>query len=362
MICRPLFLNTTFFLHRMYNSNTELFNKELRSILAVSFYTLVSIGLIFLNHFILTNEKVKTDPLFMSWFQFIVAYFLIIIITTLCSKIPLLNLFPQIHYNFFIALKVLPVSLTYLLMIGLNNKCLASLSVSSYQIVRSLSIFFNIAQTYFILKKKTSFRCCLACLGVVFGFLLGINGDVNLSIRGAIIGVISSFFSSLYSIVVKKIMSLLENNEYLLLEYNTPISIILLSPILYYNKEFEIFSTDMPLKFWIIQISAGILGFILNISVFLNIKYTTPLTHNICGTVKSCLQTMLAFIVFPGTEKMTVKKFFGTLLVIGFSTYYAFIRRSEMAESLEQNKKENDLAFLLNDTGTEIIGIEERKL
>lgn len=339
------------------NNNNEIRNKEYKSILAVSFYMVVSIGLIFLNRFILTNSMIKTDPNFMSWFQFVVAYIIIVIITTLCPNVPLLNLFPPFHYKLSIALKVLPVSLAYLLMIGLNNKCLAFLSVSSYQIVRSLSILFNIIQTYFILKKKTSLRCCLACFGVVFGFMLGINGDVNLSVKGAIIGVISSFFASLYSIVVKKVMGLLEDNEYLLLEYNTPIAIIILTPILYYKNEFSIFTKKLPLRFWAIQVSAGIVGFIINISIFLNIKYTTPLTHNLCGTAKSCIQTMLAFVVFPGSEKMTIKKFCGTVLVIGFSAYYAFVRKREMENRNET--KEDDMKLLLNDAETEIIGITE---
>ena len=46
--------------------------------------------------------------------------------------------------------------------------------------------------------------------------------------KGAIFGVCSSLFVALYSIVVKKVMSLLDDNEYLLIEYNTPIAIILL--------------------------------------------------------------------------------------------------------------------------------------
>jgi hypothetical protein len=79
----------------------------------------------------------------------------------------------------------------------------------------------------------------------------------------------------------------------------------------------------------------GLTGFVINIAIFLNIKYTTPLTHNLSGTLKACLQTVLAFVFFPDGETMSPLKFIGTVLVIGFSGYYAFVRRAEMQVKIE---------------------------
>ncbi|KAK8857806.1 hypothetical protein M9Y10_012900 [Tritrichomonas musculus] len=335
------------------NARSELQKKQLQSILAVSFYMTVSIGLVFLNRLVLTNKTEKAGALFVSWYQFVVAYVIIIIITTFCPNVPLLNLFPPIRYQWSVVTKVLPVSFTYLMMIGFNNKCLEYVSVSGYQIVRSLTIMFNIILTFMILHNKTSLRCCLACGGVVVGFLCGVEGEVNLSLKGAIFGVCSSFFVALYSIVVKKVMGLLDDNEYLLIEYNTPIAIILLIPIVWYSGEFDVLTKGMSAKFWGMQTLAGVVGFIINIAIFLNIKYTTPLTHNLSGTVKACLQTLLAFVVFPGSETMTTMKFIGTVLVIGFSAYYAYVRKTEMKQKYEQSMADSKPLYDVNEESKE---------
>lgn len=335
------------------NAKQELQKKQLQSILAVSFYMTVSIGLVFLNRLVLTDKTEKAGALFVSWYQFVVAYVIIIIITTLFPNVPLLNLFPPIHYQWNIVLKVLPVSLTYLLMIGFNNKCLEYVSVSGYQIVRSLTILFNIVLTYFMLNTKTSIRACLACGGVVVGFLCGIEGEVGLSMKGAFYGICSSIFVALYSIVVKKVMGLLDNNEYLLIEYNTPIAIILLIPFVWSSGEFDVLTKGMSARFWGMQTFAGIVGFVINIAIFLNIKYTTPLTHNLSGTVKACLQTLLAFVIFPGTETMSVMKFIGTVLIIGFSAYYAYVRKTEMKQTIEAQHQDSKPLYDVNEANNE---------
>jgi GDP-fucose transporter C1 len=316
--------------------------KTLQSAAAVTFYMTVSIALVFLNRLVLTHKAEKAGALFVSWYQFVVAYVIIIIITTLFPNVPLLNLFPPIQYKLEIIIKVIPVSIAYLLMIGFNNKCLEYVSVSAYQIVRSLTIVFNIVLTYFILREKTSFRAILACLGVVVGFFFGVQGEIGLSPRGAIYGIISSVCVAMYSIVVKRALGLLDKNEYLLIEYNTQIAIISLAPFVWYSGEFSVLGEGRSARFWLMQTLAGVVGFVINIAIFLNINYTSPLTHNLSGTVKACLQTLLAFVFFPGSEIMTVMKFIGTILVIGFSAVYAYVRKQEMTKKITAENEVKD--------------------
>ena len=346
------------------NPPTDYKKAQLQSALAVSFYMSVSIGLVFLNRIVLTGKE-KAGALFVSWYQFIVAYIIIIIVSNFCQNVPLLNLFPPFNYKLSTFIKVLPVSASYLLMIGFNNKCLEYVSVSGYQIVRSLTILFNILLTFFVLNEKTSLKACLACGGVVVGFILGVEGEIGLTWKGAVFGVLSSFFVALYSIVVKRALNLLNNNEYLLIEYNTPIAIIALTPFVYFNGEFNVLFEPRTKRFWVMQTLAGIVGFVINIAIFLNIKYTTPLTHNISGTVKACLQTLLALVLFKGSEKMTFHKFIGTILTIGFSALYAYIRKTEMKKKFENAEQNESQKLLLSDNlneeeDTNIIEEEEK--
>jgi GDP-fucose transporter C1 len=346
------------------DGSEEVRKKTLQAGLAVTFYMTVSIGLVFLNRLVLTDKTEKAGALFVSWYQFLVAYVIIVVITSVFPNVPLLNLFPRLSYKPSVFLKVIPVSATYLLMIGFNNKCLEYVSVSAYQIVRSLTIVFNIVLTYFVLGQTTSLLAMLACAGVVAGFFLGVEGEIDLSFRGAIYGIASSLFVALYSIAVKKVMELLGNNEYLLIEYNTPVAIVALAPFVWYGGEFQGLG-GRSLRFWTMQTLAGVVGFIINIAIFLNIKYTTPLTHNLSGTVKACLQTLLAFVIFPGSEIMTTMKFIGTVLIIACSAFYARVRQIEMKKKItaDAKEKENDDAdgATLLDPGAEFKITEQKE-
>ncbi|CAO3676766.1 unnamed protein product [Umbelopsis ramanniana] len=81
-------------------------------------------------------------------------------------------------------------------------------------------------------------------------------------------------------------------------------------------------------RFWTLMVLTGITGFGINISVFLQVKFTSPLTNTISGTAKSCLQTLLASLIFQNT--ITPANAIGILLAIFGSSYYSYIRYREM--------------------------------
>lgn len=83
------------------------------------------------------------------------------------------------------------------------------------------------------------------------------------------------------------------NNQYYLLRrlliYNTILAIFLLFPIVYFSGELDLLKiTPMVWDsyFWFVMTVTGIMGFLINISTFLQIKVTSPLTHNLSGTAK----------------------------------------------------------------------------
>ena len=73
---------------------------------------------------------------------------------------------------------------------------------------------------------------------------------------------------------------------------------------------------------------AGVLGFLIGIVTVMQIQVTSPLTHNISGTAKACVQTLLAYLIWKNDS--TVKGNIGVFLVILGSGIYAFVRMQEM--------------------------------
>ncbi|EGC39272.1 hypothetical protein DICPUDRAFT_27239 [Dictyostelium purpureum] len=296
----------------------------------IAFYFVISITLVFLNKTLMSDFNFEY-PLFITWYQQIISFISIYIMTNISSKVPALSFFPAFEFKRETAIKVLPVTIVLTGMIIFNNLCLEYVEVSFYQIARSLTICFSIIFTYLILKTKTSYRATLACLVVFLGFILGSVGEVNFSWKGIVFGLLSSCFVALYSIYVKKVLPACDGNEWRLSIYNTAISIVLMFPLLIISGEASTIMGEKLLHsftFWVYMTIAGICGYLISISVFMQIKHTSPLTNNISGTVKACVQTILAVMIWG--NKITFQNGLGIAIVIGGSFWYSFIRYQEM--------------------------------
>ncbi|CAG8530915.1 6631_t:CDS:2 [Diversispora eburnea] len=268
-------------------------NSVIRIFSVVAFYWIASLAVVFLNKFILSTSEYKFPfPLFVTWFQLIVALVILMICGTLGQSFKTFSVIPPYECEMNIARKIAPLTFMYVMMLTFNNMCLQYVEVA-----RSLSIIFNIIFTYTLLGGKTSFPA-LACCSVVFmGFVIGSYGEINFSWEGIIYGVASSVFVALYGIYVKKTLIYVENDQWRLLHYNTTLSVFLLFPLVLFSGELQDIVNVHFLgetNFWILMIFTGITGFIINIAMFMQIKVTTPLTNTISGTAKACFQTALA--------------------------------------------------------------------
>ena len=196
------------------------------------------------------------------------------------------------------------------MMLTFNNLCLRDVEVTFYQVARSLTILFQMVLTYVILGNKTSNMAILACFIVFLGFLMGSKGEVNFSWKGIIYGLSSSFFVALYGIYVKKTLKIVDNDEWKLLHYNSAIACVLLFPMTIAFGEFPALLDTYFLDdfmFWLLMTITAVMGFLINIAMFLQIKVTSPLTNTISGTAKACTQTILAWLIFRNEISLLVK-------------------------------------------------------
>ncbi|CAH1766353.1 2189_t:CDS:2, partial [Entrophospora sp. SA101] len=298
----------------------------------VAFYWAASLSLVFLNKFILSTSEYKFPyPLFVTWYQLMIALVVLVIWGSLGKRIKALSIIPPHEFDLGIAVKVMPLTFMYVMMLAFNNLCLQYVEVTFYQVARSLSIIFNIIFTYTLLGQKTSFAALISC-GIVFiGFVIGSYGELNFSWEGIIYGVASSAFVALYGIYVKKTLVYVDNNQWRLLHYNTTISIVFLFPMVLLSGELKAIADVYFLHefgFWFLMTITGITGFIINIAMFLQIKFTTPLTNTISGTAKSCVQTALAAWYFQ--NPISPMNGTGIFLALFGSGLYSWIRFKEM--------------------------------
>jgi len=122
-----------------------------------------------------------------------------------------------------------------------------------------------------------------------------------------------------------------DKDEWRLAFYNNVNATLLFIPLMFMFGEFQILIKFAPLLtsklFWVVMNLAGALGFVIGIVTIVQIKLTSALTHNMVGTAKSGLQTLLALILWQ--NPVTYQSLFGIALVLLGSGIYALVRATE---------------------------------
>lgn len=345
----------------------------------VATYWTVSICMVYLNKILMSNEGISIDaPLFVTWFQCIATTF-ICWFAGVCGeraqksiqyapvssnenssaskhgppKPSFFAQFPKATYQFDIAGKVFPLSCVFVAMITFNNLCLKFVEVSFYNVARSLTIVFNVFFSKIMLGQMNSTKTLLCLLIVIIGFFIGSHGELNFSVIGTSCGVMSSLFVSLNSIFTKKILPVVEDNHWRLTFYNNVNASILFLPlILYFEGEVIATAMDNQLRngiFWSAMCCAGFFGFSIGIVTVLQIKATSPLSHNISGTAKAAVQSMMAFYLWG--NQPTVMGVLGIFTVLGGSLLYTFVKMSENRQAsaaLQQQQAQKQVELTTN--------------
>jgi solute carrier family 35 (GDP-fucose transporter), member C1 len=76
--------------------------------------------------------------------------------------------------------------------------------------------------------------------------------------------------------------------------------------------------------FWLCMTVTGVMGFGIGLVTVMQVKATSPLTHNISGTAKAAVQSLLAFYIWGNAA--TLNGVLGILLVIFGSGLYTWVQ------------------------------------
>ncbi|KAL5284551.1 SLC35C1 family protein [Megaselia abdita] len=320
------------------DKTTTLTQKYLYIFFVVSVYWIVSIVTVFVNKALLSSSSVNLNaPLFVTWFQCLVSALICFTFSKLGSCFPRTITVPSGNpFKWETFKNILPLSILFTAMIASNNLCLKHVGVAFYYIGRSLTTVFNVLLTYILLRQKTSLQCVICCGVVVFGFLLGVDQESlsdSFSFLGTFFGIVGSLSLSLYSIYTKKTLPHVNNEIWLLSYYNNVYSSFLFLPLIIFSGEIEEVVKYEHLKeawFWVAMSIGGICGFSIGYVTSLQIKVTSPLTHNISGTAKACAQTVLATQWFNETKSFLW--WTSNVVILLGSGVYARIKQLEIKQ------------------------------
>ncbi|XP_061743438.1 GDP-fucose transporter 1 isoform X1 [Nerophis ophidion] len=328
--------------------------RALRIAAVVALYWFISITMVFLNNHLLDNHDLDA-PLFVTFYQCLVTVGLCWLMQLLSALNPRLIDFPSVKLDLKTSREVLPLSVVFIGMITFNNLCLKHVGVAFYTVGRSLSTVFNVLMSYIILKQTTSFKAISCCGLILGGFWLGVDQEGlagSLSWSGVFFGVLASACVSLNAIYTKKVMPAVDGNIWKLSYYNNINACILFLPLILVFGELgrvANFSRLADAGFWGMMTLGGVFGFAIGYVTGLQIKYTSPLTHNVSGTAKSCAQTVIA-VVYNSSSK-SLLWWTSNMLVLCGSSAYTWVRSREMKRTPTKQPQDFTTEKLLGEKG-----------
>ncbi|XP_066491757.1 GDP-fucose transporter 1 isoform X2 [Tiliqua scincoides] len=316
--------------------------RAMRIATVVSLYWFISITMVFLNKYLLGSPSLSLNaPLFVTFYQCLVTVLICKILSLLSSCCPLGYVdFPSIRMDLKVSRSVLPLSVVFIGMITFNNLCLKYVGVAFYNVGRSLTTVFNVLLSYMLLKQTTSLYALLACAVIIGGFWLGIDQEGvegTLSWVGIAFGILASLCVSLNAIYTKKVLPAVDHSIWHLTFYNNFNACILFLPFLLISSEFSTlyhFDKLGSVYFWGMMTLSGVFGFAIGYVTGLQIKFTSPLTHNVSGTAKACAQTVLAVCYYEETKSFLW--WTSNMMVLGGSFAYTWVKGLEMKKEQEE--------------------------
>ena len=315
----------------------------------IALYWVVSISMVYLNKMLVSSEDSSIPaPMFITWYQCVITVAICRVLGNLGESarrqagISFFTQFPAVEYSTNVGMQVMPLSVIFVGMIAFNNLCLKYVEVSFYNVARSLSMVFNVVFTYLILGKQTSLQTCGTLLIIILGFLVGIDGEVHFNLFGTACGVIASLFVCMNSIYTAKILPKVDGDKNRLLFYNNFNAAMLFLPLIVLfegSMILENISKLTSLFFWFAMTVTGIMGFCIGLVTVMQIKATSPLTHNISGTAKAAAQSILAFYIWQNPA--TTKGLMGIAFVLGGSGLYTWVQMQQRDAASKKSESQS---------------------
>jgi len=272
--------------------------------------------------------------------------------------------------------KVLPISLAFCGFVIFNNLSLQYNPVGVYQLLKVLTTPVVVILQLVLHGTKLPYKQACALVPTCIGVALATVTHLEANMWGSIFGTIGIISTSLYQIWVKTEKDNLKLDPPQLLFNQAKVSfwiLLVLAPFcedvipdpwrdavvrrLGLEKYFEIKRGNqwlsskggdalLDMQWYKPEVLAAVLltavlAFIVNLSIFLTIAYTTPVSYNVLGHAKLCCILISGYVLFG--ETATEKNILGVCLAVCGIMWYTHLRMqpSEPSKLAEDAKKKD---------------------
>ncbi|CUF15972.1 transmembrane protein, putative [Bodo saltans] len=225
--------------------------------------------------------------------------------------------------------KILPLCVSFCGFVALTNLSLVYNSVGFYQLMKVLTTpIIVVIQTLFYNETfPTNIKLSLAltCVGVAIATVT----DSEANLIGTLVAISALLVTCMYQIWVGTKQKELECNSYQLLYWQAPISAVILVPIIPLLDDLSTLSEWPNSDAVTAIIISSLLAFLVNISIFLVIGKTSPVTYNVLGHFKLTIILTLGFVVF--NAHVDYRNIAGVLVTLSGVFWYTHIKTQPAA-------------------------------
>eukprot|EP01135_Chromosphaera_perkinsii_P012264 Nk52_evm1s2630 gene=Nk52_evmTU1s2630 len=232
--------------------------------------------------------------------------------------------------------KVLPVALAFCGFVVFTNLSLANNSVGFYQLAKVMTTPFIACVQYFYFNVTFSRNILISLAVIVIGVSLAAVTDLSINFVGCVYAILGIVVTSFYQIWVGSKQKELDTNSMQLLYYQAPLSAVFL---VFFTPFFDqvtgpegLFSYEWSTDAIFFIFISSLVAFSVNLSIFLVIGKTSPITYNVLGHFKLCI-ILGGHFVQNETTPMQVLGVIITLIGVFVYTHFKLSEQSRQVHT-----------------------------
>ncbi|RWS17301.1 solute carrier family 35 member E3-like protein [Dinothrombium tinctorium] len=224
---------------------------------------------------------------------------------------------------------MLPLSLTFCGFVVFTNLSLLYNTVGIYQVYKTLTMPLIVIIQYYVYDENVSRKVKLCLVPIISGVFLASYYDLKFSKLGLMYALLGVVITSIYQIWVGKRQNELKITSAQLLLYQAPLSAFwLLLFIPFVEPPFEIlFNNQWSFQDFTFVFISGLIALFINITIFVIIGNTSPITYNVFGQLKFALTIVCGYVLFK--DDVYALQLLGILLTFFGVAFYTITKLRE---------------------------------
>jgi len=217
--------------------------------------------------------------------------------------------------------QVLPICAAFSGFVVFNNLSLQYNPVGVYQLYKVMTTPVIVVVEYFAYNTVLPKKEAMALVPIIIGIGIATVDEVSSNVKGTTFAILGMLSTSLYQIFVKTEKERLDLSSMQLLYLQAPLSmVILLFAAPFCEDVSEMIAGSYSLFTLGCLVLSACLAFLVNLSIFLIIGRSSPISYNVLGHAKLC--TILLSSAFLFAEEMSQERYIGVFLaLIGIFAY-----------------------------------------